>query len=214
MRCHLFVSAPLMRLLLFVLSVVASFADLALIGKIDAARPHQLGQRRLRVGVGAHDPDVGFRFENRSAARSGLRDLLAHLVRLVQFRIRQGVDLDRPFHCVLGLRVGHVGHRAHRGRCRVLRHHHAIDVLKLGGDGRHVAQHCARAAVTRGSATAAAWRSKRSRRNMLLTLAELAFKLHHRALGLVDRRSGYITCCSYFATLCSYWLIVLSGAAM
>jgi hypothetical protein len=71
MRIHLFVSAPLMRPLLFVLSVVASFemrSDWQDRFRACASTP----PARLRVGVGPHDPHIGFSFENRCAARSRL----------------------------------------------------------------------------------------------------------------------------------------------
>ena len=111
-----------------------------MIGKIDSARTHQLGERRLGICVRAHHPHIGLGFENRRATRRRCRDLLPHLICFLEFRICKSIDLYGPLHCVLSLSVGHIGHRSHSRRCRILRHHDAIDGLVLTGNTAHISR--------------------------------------------------------------------------
>ena len=59
--------------------------EFALIGEVDPACSHQLGECRLGIGIRAYDPDIRFRLKDRSAARRSLDDLLPHLVRFAKF---------------------------------------------------------------------------------------------------------------------------------
>src|SRR5215469_6255357 len=110
---------------------------ITLVSQFDRSHPHEFRHCRLRVGTGSHEPRRGFRFQDGGSARRGSLQLLIDFFCSLEFKIGQGVDFNRLFHCCLGFCVGHIDQIPDRKRSVGWRHYGSIQGPIIGRNLRH-----------------------------------------------------------------------------